>query len=209
MSALTLPCPALPIRVATFKTPVMSEPEPAVADEALVAATLEGDDEAFAELIRRHKRRVFAMAARFARDDHQLDDICQEVFLRTFRNLAKFRRDARFEHWLARITVSACYDFLRKERRIREQVPLDAIAFQMKDPGVEAAIAAGRARELLFFAMRRLTVEERLIVTLCELEEKPVREVARLTGWSESNVKVRAFRARQSLKKILEHSHER
>ena len=184
-------------------------PEPAEsADEALVDATLAGDDDAFAELVRRHKRRVFGTAARFARDAHQLDDICQEVFLRAFRNLAKFRRAAPFEHWLARITVSACYDFLRRERRVREHVSLDAHVFELRDTGVDAAIAAGRARELLDFAMRRLSADERLILTLAEIEERPVREIAELTGWSESNVKVRAFRARQSLKKILQLSHE-
>ncbi len=129
--------------------------------------------------------------------------------MRAFRNLGKFRGDAPFEHWLARITVSACYDFLRRERRVREQVSLDGSEWDIKDHSVENAAAAGRARELLAWAMRRLSAEEQLILSLCELEERPVREVALLTGWSESNVKVRAFRARQSLKKILEASHER
>lgn len=185
-------------------------PPPATpADGELVAATLAGDDDAFAELVRRHRRRVFGTAARFARDGHQLDDICQDVFVRVFRNLGKFRGDAPFEHWLSRIVVSACYDFLRKERRIREQVPLDAVVFETKDASVEAAISAGGARELLAFAMQKMAAHERLILTLCELEERPIREVAQLTGWSESNVKVRAFRARQALKTILELSHEK
>jgi RNA polymerase sigma-70 factor (ECF subfamily) len=207
MSALALSWPALSFAAAAPRTVPMPEPAPS-ADEALVAATLAGEDNAFAELVRRHKRRVFGTASRFARDAHQLDDICQEVFLRAFRNLPKFRGDAPFEHWLARITVSACYDFLRKERRVREQVSLDAHDFDLRDAGVDAALAAGRARELVEFAMRRLSPDERLILTLAELEERSVREIADLTGWSESNVKVRAFRARQSLKKVLQLSHE-
>ncbi len=178
-------------------------------DEDLVTAALGGDDDAFTELVRRHKRRVFGTASRFARDGHQLDDIAQDVFVRAFRHLGKFRRDAPFEHWLARITVSACYDFLRKERRVREHVSLDAHDFDMRDTNADAALSAGRARELLDHAMRRLTAEERLIITLAELEERPMREISELTGWSEGNVKVRAFRARQNLKKILEVSHER
>ena len=208
MTALTLHWPALSIDAVFPNTEAMPEPAPA-ADEALVAATLRGDDDAFAEIVRRYKRRVFASAARFARDDHQLDDIAQEVFVRAFRHLAKFRGDAPFEHWLARIIVSACYDFLRKERRIREHVPLDAIEFEVRDLTIDAAISAGRARELLAFAMQRLAPDEQLIVTLCEIEERSIREVAEMTGWSEANVKVRAFRARQNLKKILETSHER
>ena len=208
MSALALAWPALPFAADALETPAMADFAPP-ADEDLVAATLGGDEDAFAELVRRHRRRVFGTAARFARDDHQLDDIAQDVFVRAFRHLGKFRGDAPFEHWLARITVSACYDFLRKERRIREQVSLDAHEFDLRDVNIDAALAAGGARELLEFAMRRLTAEERLIVTLAELEERPMREIAALTGWSESNVKVRAFRARQNLKKILEASHER
>src|SRR5438045_3242574 len=100
MSSLALFWTALPLPLADAKTPPMADffPPP---DEALVAASLGGDDDAFAELVGRHKRRVFAMAARFARDDHQLDDICQEVFVRAFRNLSKFRGDAPFAHWLA------------------------------------------------------------------------------------------------------------
>ena len=208
MNAFALPLPALPFFVADVSTPAMADFVPPT-DEELVAATLAGDDDAFAEIVTRHKRRVFGTASRFARDDHQLDDIAQEVFVRAFRHLGKFRGDAPFGHWLARITVSACYDFLRKERRIREQVSLDAHDFDTRDTNIDATLAAGGARELLEYAMRRLTAEERLIITLAELEERSMREISELTGWSETNVKVRAFRARQNLKKILETSHER
>ena len=208
MNAFALPLPALPFVVANDNTSAMADFVPPT-DEELVVATLAGDDDAFSEIVARHKRRVFGTAARFARDDHQLDDIAQEVFVRAFRHLGKFRGDAPFEHWLARITVTACYDFLRKERRIREQVSLDAHDFDTRDTHSDATLAAARARELLEYAMRRLTAEERLIITLAELEERPMREIAQLTGWSETNVKVRAFRARQNLKKILEVSNER
>jgi RNA polymerase sigma-70 factor (ECF subfamily) len=78
------------------------------------------------------------------------------------------------------------------------------VEFDLRDSSVESAIAAGRAREVLAWAMRFLRPDEQLILTLCEIEERSVREVVDLTGWSESNVKVRAFRARAALKKVLE-----
>jgi RNA polymerase sigma-70 factor (ECF subfamily) len=208
MTATTLAWPALTSFCTPTRKPEMTEPA-APTDEGLVAAAIGGDDGSFEELVRRYKRRVFGSASRFARDDHQLDDICQEIFVRAYRNLAKFRGDAPFEHWLARITISACYDFLRRERRVREQVPLDGVDWNLRDESCEAAVRAGRAKELLAWALPKLAAEEQLILTLCELEERPLREVAALTGWSETNVKVRAFRARQSLKKLLEISHER
>jgi len=172
-------------------------------DETLVTAVLGGDDDSFTELVRRHKRKIFAMGARFARDDHQLDDICQEIFIRAYRNLRKFRGDAPFEHWLSRLAIRVCYDFLRKNRRAGNDLPLEPRDLVVQPKRVS------EAKEILDFALARLSAEERLVITLIELEEKSMREVAELTGWSEANVKVRAFRARQALKKILESSHER
>ncbi len=177
-------------------------------DDALVRATLSGDDSSFAELVRRHKGRVFGTCSRFARDSQQIDDLCQEVFLRAWRKLGGFRADAPFEHWLARLTVTACYDFLRRERRHRDAVPLDGMVAEMRDMRAERALEVGRAKELLAWAMGHLKADERLILTLLEIEERTVREIASLTGWSESNVKVRAFRARSKLREILEEHYE-
>ncbi len=180
-------------------------------DLALVRAALGGDDSAFADLISRHKSRVFGTCSRFANDPHQLDDLCQEVFLRAWKRLRTFRGEAPFEHWLARLTVTACYDFLRREKRHRGHVELDSFESQpleFRDSGVDAAIAAGRARDLLDWAMRKLSAEEKLVLTLLEIEERTVRDIATHTGWSEANVKVRAFRARARLREIIERSNE-
>ncbi len=209
MIATALVWPTLPFAPAENSTAHMSDAVPD--DHALVRATLAGDDAAFAEIMRRHKGRVFGTCSRFARDAHQLDDLGQEVFLRAWRRLRTFRGDAPFEHWLARLTVTACYDFLRREKRHRGHVELDrpeSGPMEFRDTSVDAAIAAGRARELLDWAMRKLSAEEKLVLTLLEIEERTVRDIAALTGWSESNVKVRAFRARAKLREIIEHSHE-
>jgi len=154
--------------------------------------------------VRRHRRKVFGIAGRFARNDAELNDICQEVFVKAYQKLKSFRGDAPFEHWVSRIAVHSCYDFLRATRHDRENVSLDGIEI-----GVQPDMGAQHAGELLQWAMARLSADERLVITLLELEERSVRETAELTGWSEANVKVRAFRSRQKLKKILEASHER
>ena len=206
MIATTLSWQNLPHGLAADSTPCMSDAVPG--DHALVRATLAGDDSAFAEIMRRHKGRVFGTCSRFARDAHQLDDLCQEVFLRAWRRLRTFRGDAPFEHWLARLTVTACYDFLRREKRHRGHVELDDSLHELRDTNVDAAIAAGRARDLLDWAMRKLSADEKLVLTLLEIEERTVREIATLTGWSEGNVKVRAFRARARLREVIEHSNE-
>jgi RNA polymerase sigma-70 factor (ECF subfamily) len=172
-------------------------------DERLISATLAGDDQAFAQLVTRHKRRIFGLAARFARDRDELDDICQEVFIKAYENLRSFRQDAPFEHWIMRIATRTCHDALRSRRREKSHGTLEDYSSELRDYAEEARREAREARELLRCAMDRLKPEEQLIITLLELEELTVREAAGLTGWSESNVKVRAHRARKALKQIL------
>jgi RNA polymerase sigma-70 factor, ECF subfamily len=172
-------------------------------DERLIEATISGDDEAFTELVQRHKRKVFRIVARFVRNDLELDDICQEVFIKVYQNMRKYRRDAPFEHWVSKIAVNACYDELRKQRREGYKVSLEDVTLSLKDHASEE-ISSGEAWKILKQALARLRPEYRLVITLLNLEEKSVREVSALTGWSEANIKVRAFRARKELKRILE-----
>jgi RNA polymerase sigma-70 factor (ECF subfamily) len=89
-------------------------------------------------------------------------------------------------------------------------LPLDDLTSEPKDLRIDAQLSAAEARSVVLWAVARLKPEERLVITLMELEEKSVREIAGLTGWTEVNVKVRAWRARQALKRILvETGHER
>ena len=203
MTALAWPMPF--IDAATNSSAVAA---PSPGDEQLVCDILGGDERSFAELIRRHKSRVFGTCSRFARDSHELDDLCQEVFLRAYRKLSSFRGDAPFEHWLATLTVSVCYDYLRKERRHRENLAFNVETEDRRDTAADARARARGAKELLDWAMSQLEPEDHLILTLLELEERTIREIADATGWGESKVKVRAFRARAKLKLIIEESHE-
>lgn len=180
----------------------MTAPEEVPTDERLVRATLGGDDEAFIELVRRYKRRVFSIVARYVRTNYEMDDICQEIFIKVYQNLGTYRGDAPFEHWVLKIAVNACYDALRKQRRTKDEVSLEDVAFMLRDPSCED-IPKNEAWKILKHALEELRPEDRLVITLLHLEEKSIREASALTGWGESNVKVRAFRARNELKKIL------
>jgi len=178
-------------------------------DADLVRAVIAGDDEAFAELVRRHKGAILRSAARFARNHAELEDLGQETFLRAYRDLRSFRGEAPFGHWLSRITVRVCYDALRNRRREEKDVSLDALAAPVADPSTENGPSAQQARLILDRAMSRLKPEDRLVITLFELEDRSVREVAEMTGWSETLVKVRAFRARAALKRSIGGDDER
>jgi len=182
----------------------MNAPQQVPNDERLINAALLGDDEAFAELVRKYKQKVFRLAARFVKDDDELDDICQEAFIKAYQNLDRFRGDAPFEHWLTKIAVNVCYDMLRKESRKRNVISLDSVEFAIGEYQRVEPSDGQEAWRILKSAMSKLKPEDRLVITLLNLEEKSVREIAALTGWSEANVKVRAFRARKELKRILE-----
>jgi RNA polymerase sigma-70 factor, ECF subfamily len=178
-------------------------------DESLILDVRAGNKEAFVQLVRRYKHKVFGLAARFASGAGDLDDICQDVFIKIYENLGKFRADAPFEHWLSRITIRTCYDALRSRKKKMGNIPLDAIHSLLEDSSAGLLQAAEEARDILEWGLARLRPEERLVITLLELEEKSIKEIAEMTGWSQANVKIRAFRARQKLKQLLEEQHEK
>jgi RNA polymerase sigma-70 factor (ECF subfamily) len=175
----------------------------------LIAAVLRGDAASFEPLVQKHSPKVFATARRYARRESEVEDIVQEVWLKAFQKLAGFRREAPFEHWLMRMTVRTCYDFLRVHQRNRET------AFsELSEPetdwlerfGAAAESAdthADAARQLIERVLEKLPPPARLVITLLEIEERSVKEISRLTGWSVPLVKVRAFRARAEMRKIL------
>ena len=177
------------------------------ADDHLVQAACAGNADAFTEIIVRHKGRVFGMAAKYARNHHELEDLAQDIFIRVWRGLTSWSGKAPFEHWLTRVAVRACFDFLRKHRRRRESEVLhdeipEYLHFETgPSPGEQSE---NHALVLVRRAMTRLHPKEQLVLTLLELEDKTVREVSGLTGWSEGNVKVRAHRARASLRAVIE-----
>ncbi|MBF0515799.1 MAG: RNA polymerase sigma factor [Nitrospirae bacterium] len=174
-------------------------------DMKYIDAVLSGDKEAFNELVRRYKRKVFKIAARFTRDQFEMDDICQDVFIKAFRMLAKYRADAPFEHWLSKIAINCCYDAIRKQKTKANDIPLEDVSEFSAPP----AYNKEKSYRELYSALDRLSPKDKMIIVLLELEEKSVREVAQLTGWSQTNVKVRAFRARWKLRKYLEENHEK
>jgi len=178
-------------------------------DDTLVHAAKGGNDGAFSSLVTRHKRRVFGLAARFAKDPDELEDICQDVFIKAYENLGSYRGDAPFEHWLIRIATHTCHDVLRKRRRESGNASYDTLVHGVADQATEARHTADEARSLLKWALNHLSADEQMAIVLLELEEYSVREVAALTGWSEANVKVRGHRARQALKRILEENDAR
>src|SRR3954462_8034218 len=89
-------------------------------DADLIAAVLKGETSCFEPLVTKYSPRLFAMARRYARRESEVQDVVQEIWVKAFQKLSSFRGDAPFEHWLMRLAVHTCYDFLRGHQRNRE-----------------------------------------------------------------------------------------
>ncbi len=139
------------------------------------------------------------------------EDIAQDVFLKMFARLSQFQGAVPFTHWVSRIALTTCIDHLRQQQRRpefrwadlseNEADVLDAVLTGENDQGPDDALAA---RELVHKLLEQLKPEDRLVIQLLDLDQKTIAEIAQLTGWNTSLIKVRAFRARRKMRKALE-----
>jgi RNA polymerase sigma-70 factor (ECF subfamily) len=177
-------------------------------DSELLASIRNGALDDFTGIVQRHQARVFAILSRYERDPHKVEDLAQETFLKAWRALGRFDSDrAPFEHWLARIAVRVALDHLRRERRTADEVKLSELGESalewLHNERDESQPDAADAREILELAMSCLSAEERLVLTLREIEGRNAKEISQLTGWSGVSVRVRAYRARAKLREAL------
>src|ERR1051326_4285623 len=109
-------------------------------DAELIAAVLKGGSASFEPLVKKYSPRLFATARRYARRESEVEDIVQEVWSKAFQKLGSFRGEAPFEHWLMRLAVRTCYDFLRSHQRNRE-TPFSELS-DAEDDGLARFVAS-------------------------------------------------------------------
>ena len=181
-----------------------------ICEQHVVRQVLAGANERFEILIREYQSRIFATARKYARRESEIEDIVQEVFIRAYQKLSTYRAEAPFEHWLMRLAVRVCYDFLRSHQKNRESsftdITDDNCSFlerYVSDPHPDAERHAA-IRTLIYRILEQLSPRSRQVIVMQELEGKSIKEISSLTGCSISLVKVRAFRARKEMRKIIE-----
>lgn len=182
-------------------------------DVALVNQARTGDEVAFEELFNRHRRRVSLIASRFFRQREQIEEIVQESFTKAYFALSDFSntQENSFASWLARISFNACYDELRRLKRRPESTLSDVSEEESvwlkkhlfaNEAGRDIESAAV-SRDLAAKLLARLSPEDRLVLVMLDAEGMSVAEIAKLMKWSSPKVKVRAHRARASLRRVL------
>ena len=174
-----------------------------------------GEEAAVGELLRQFHGFVLRLVRSHLPRRVSEEDLTQMIFVKIFQNLESYSGKVPLQHWISRVAVNTCLNELRAEKRRPEWRLAD---FDEETAGAIEQLArtetdlaspddARVAKELLDNLLAHLAPEDRLLMNLLYLEERPVAEVARITGWSSAAVKVRAFRARARMKKLLG-SHE-
>jgi len=183
-------------------------------DEELVAAVVGGEVDSFEELIVRYQPRIFGMARKYFRNESDVEDVVQSIFTKIFQKLGSYNHTAPFEHWLMRVSVNSCYDVLRRKAKNREQTITDVMFENETDeewhsrlggiPEPNDQEALEKASELVHTVLDQVSEKARIVLTLQELEGRSIKEIADITGWSHSLVKVQAFRARKEMRAAVE-----
>lgn len=179
-----------------------------------------GDDEAFGEIIRAYRKRILGTVYRMISRGDDVEDVGQEVFVRLYDSIGQLRTPQVFEPWLYRLTVNACYDYLRRKRREIDVRMADLSEEQIV--AIDAALSGRRAiddsqkagaKELLEVVLGRVSKEDRLLLVLKEIEGLSLKELSSVYKVNTNVLKVRLFRARKrALKaygKITEEANQR
>jgi RNA polymerase sigma factor (sigma-70 family) len=181
------------------------------ADE-LVAAALQHDEAAAGELV----RRLYPLVAKLVRSHRPRraaeEDLCQMIFIKIFQKLSQFSGKVPLEHWVSRVAINTCLNQIQSEK-IRPEfrhadLSEEEVAVVENLASTNEEVAPDRhfvARDLVEHLLLALKPAERLVIDLLYLQQLSVAEIQKQTGWSASLVKVRAFRARQKMRRHLGH----
>jgi RNA polymerase sigma-70 factor (ECF subfamily) len=182
-------------------------------DTELVRRFTEGDQAAYAEIVRRYQDRVYSLCLRWMGNREIAVEVAQDVFLALYRSLSQFRGDAQLSTWIFRVVVNHCKNrkLYRRRRHEDQHEPLEgeerddrpAREFAHGGPGTDAAVHAQEAGKLLEEGLAKMTEEDRQIVLLRDQQDLSYEEIADLLGLPRGTVKSRLHRARIELAQIL------
>lgn len=178
-------------------------------DNQLVELVLAGDTYAFEQLFDRHKRMVAGLASRYFRRHEDIEELVQICFAKVYTELAKFngKYDRSFASWIGRITINTCFDQLRVRRRRPETLDCELSEEEsgtLIDSLTHESDHSGdiQMRDLADKLLSKLSPQDRALLEMLYTDEMSVAEIADVMGTSQSNVKVRAWRARGQLRKL-------
>ena len=171
-------------------------------EKEIIRAAQAGDINAYETLVRTYQTRVQAVARRIVGSPEDARDVAQEVFVKLYRFLPKFRREKTFFTWLYKLTVNAAYDFLRKESR-HQSVPIEDFLPQIAAPVRSGPSSGNDLHESILALIQRLTFLQRSVLILRDVEELSVKEISDIVGCRPATVRSHLRNARIRLKSLI------
>ena len=191
----------------TLFTPAQLE---SLDDREFVERVRNGDTEAFNPLVLKYQGKIYNLIYLRVQDRETARDLCQDVFLKAFQGLPRFRRDSTFYSWLYQIAVNCSIDFLRKRNRRRalmfEALPIDAdseLPMAQTLPCPAEALESEELGRIIRQAIRRLSPGQRRVFRLRYRKELPIKEIALRLNRSEGTVKTHLYHAHRRLRSML------
>ncbi|MDH7513207.1 MAG: sigma-70 family RNA polymerase sigma factor [Clostridiales bacterium] len=175
-------------------------------EKELIRLAQQGNGEAFGQLVERYKTKVFSLAYGLTRDRATADDLAQEILIKAYYVLPKFKFRSEFGTWLFRVAVNHIKDYLRKTQRRRQDVPLQNVPEKevaTEGRSYEEEQEEAERRTLVWGALRRLPQKFLVILTLRDIQGLSYEEIARVLSISLGTVDSRLFRARKMLRERL------
>ena len=176
------------------------------ATKKIIGRVLQGDQQVFAELVKRYQPFVFTIAMRYANHREDAEEIAQDVFVKAYKSLADFRSDSKFSTWLYTITTNTSITFLRRRKLETHSLDNERIFEQadIKDSNEETMLVQKSRAVVINKAIRLLNADDAAIITLFYRGEQSLEEIGKILGITPNNAKVKLHRARQRLKDKLE-----
>jgi len=193
---------------------VLNNSENNISETELVRLCVDGDESAFSEIVRRFSPRVFRVCGRFFKRFSLVEEAAQETFLRAFTQLGKFEGRGSLEGWITRIASTTCINILRAQKR-QSELLISELSDQESTWLEEFVLGKGDrnpssneerliASDLVEKIFSTLPADDVTVLIMTEVYGSSLKETAELTGWTESKVKVKAFRARKKMREALE-----
>lgn len=172
-------------------------------DSELISQILNGNTNAFTFLVTRYQKLVVHIAGRLIQRQDEMEDVCQDVFLKVFQNLGKYRNECKLSTWIATIAYNTSINYLRKFKKGDEVNPDDSVALRNLTDFKSADYEKADLHRYIHEQIELLPVHYRTVLTLYYLDEFSYQEIEQITGMPEGTVKSYLFRAKALLKEKL------
>ena len=182
---------------------LLETPGFATEDASDIAATLSGDGEAYRRLVLRYQGIISQQMSRFSRDASVREELVHDVFVEAYMSLRSYRGTAPWLHWLRKVAVRVGYQYWRSRKSLVNEITLPENAWEHLRGTIPNPVESIAAAEIVYAMLAQLAPTDRLVLTLLYVDGCTMAEAADLAGWTLIGAKVRAYRARNRLKKLI------